>query len=143
MKIYALVSDYLILYVGKTNTSLKQREASHRTPSNTTCSKDIPDYMDWEVVLVDEIPDDEATQWEQHYYDELMPLYNRYRPGQTDLEYNRTKGYAAQKAYNKRTGGAHARAWQKTERGREYSRSWYHANKKRILEQQKEYRNSK
>jgi hypothetical protein len=143
MKIYALVWGDLILYVGQTNASLKQRAASHRCPSNTACSKYIPDYMDWEIALVDEVPDDEATQWEQYYYDELMPLYNKYRPGQTIEEWNKANGYASQKAYNKRTGYAYNKEYNKSEKGKAYSRSWYKANKERVLKQQKEYRANK
>jgi hypothetical protein len=143
MKIYALVCDGLILYVGQTNASLKQRAASHRCWSNAACSKYIPDYMDWEIVLVDTVPDDEATKWEQYYYDELMPLYNKYRPGQTTKEWNKANGYASQKAYNKKTGYAHVIAWQKTEKGKAYFRAWYQANKERVLKQQKEYRANK
>lgn len=140
MKIYALAWGNLILYVGQTNASLKQREASHRCPSNTACSKYIPDYMDWEIILLDEVPDEEATKWEQYYYDELMPLYNKYRPGQTIEEWNKANGYASQKAWAKKTNYAISKAWQKTEKGKEYRRSWYQANKERILKQQKEYR---
>ena len=143
MRIYALVSGQLVLYVGKTTLELKQRASSHKCPSNTACSKNIPEHIDWEIVLIDEVEEDESIMWEQLYYDELMPLYNTYRPGQTLIEYNQGKAYAAQKAYNKRTGGAHAKAYQKTEKGKAYSRSWYQANKERILKQQKEYRANK
>jgi hypothetical protein len=99
--------------------------------------------MDWEIALVDEVPDDEATQWEQYYYDELMPLYNKYRPGQTIEEWNKANGYASQKAYNKRTGYAYNKEYNKSEKGKAYSRSWYKANKERVLKQQKEYRANK
>ena len=143
MKIYALVSGQLVLYVGKTTMELCKRENSHRCRSNTACSKNIPDQIEWEIVLIDDVEDDESVMWEQLYYDELMPLYNTYRPGQTLIEYNQAKGYAAQKAYQKRTGGASAKAWQKTEKGKEYSRAWYQANKERVLKQQKEYRANK
>jgi len=134
MKIYALVSGDLILYVGKTNASLKQRAASHRCPSNTACSKYIPEYIHWEIILIDEIPDDEATQWERYYYDELMPLYNKNIPGRTALEWHKDKGYASNKAYQKATGYAHSRAWAKTEKGKAYYKEWqkkYRANTSR------------
>ena len=140
MKIYALVSGQLVLYVGKTTMELKQREASHRTPSNTASSKNIPNHIDWKIILLDEVEEDESVMWEQLYYDELMPLYNTYRPGQTLIEYNQGNGYAAQKAYNKRTGGAHTKAWQKTENGKEYARAYYQANKQAYLERSKKYR---
>ena len=143
MKIYALVWGDLILYVGQTNASLKQRAASHRCSSNTACSKYIPDYMDWEIVLVDTVPDDEATKWEQYYYDELMPLYNKYRPGQTTEEWNKANGYASQRAYNKKTGYAHIKAYHKSEKGKAYSRAYYQANKEAYAKRQKEYRANK
>jgi hypothetical protein len=132
MKIYALVCDGLILYIGKTKISLKDRESVHRCPSNKAFSKYIPDYIDWEIVLVDTVPDDETTQWERYYYDELMPLYNKNVPGRTSLEWAKDKGYATQKAYQKATGYAHCRAWRKTEKGKAYYREWqrkYRANK--------------
>ena len=143
MKIYALVSGQLVLYVGKTTLELKNRASSHKCPSNTACSKNIPEHIDWKIVLIDEVEDDESVMWEQLYYDELMPLYNTYRPGQTDLEYNQAKGYAAQKAWAKKTDYAYNKAYQKTEKGKEYSRAWYQANKERVLKQQKEYRANK
>jgi hypothetical protein len=132
MKIYALMCDGLILYIGKTKTSLKHRESNHRCPSNKACSKDIPDYMDWEIVLVDNVPNDEAAYWERYYYDELMPLYNKNVPGRTSLEWHKDKGYASNKAYQKATGYAHSRAWAKTEKGKAYHREWqkeYRANR--------------
>jgi hypothetical protein len=135
MKIYALVWGELVLYVGKTNTSLKQRAASHRTPSNIAHSKYIPDYMDWEIVLVDEVPDEEGTKWEKYYYDELMPLYNRCRPGQTRDEYHRTIGFAAQKAYLKE--------YQKTEKHKEYQRAYRQANRERLNQLQRNWRASR
>ena len=142
MKIYAFVWGDLILYVGQTNASLKQREASHRCPSNTACSKYIPDYMDWEIVLVDTVPDDEATKWEQYYYDELMPLYNVYRPGQTTEEWNKANGYASQKAWAKKTGYAYIKEYNKSEKAKAYMRAYYQANKEAYAERQRKYRAS-
>ena len=82
MRIYALMWGNLVLYVGKTKQTLQKRAIKHRSlKSNKTCSKYIPNYIQWEIVLIDTVPDDEATKWEQYYYDELMPLYNAYRPG--------------------------------------------------------------
>ena len=143
MRIYALMWGDLILYVGQTNASLKQREASHRTPSNTTCSKYIPDYMDWEIILVDQIPDDEATKWEQYYYDELMPLYNRARPGQTKEEWNKTNEYASQKAWAKKTGYAYVKEYHKSEKAKEYMRAYYQTNKEAYAERQRKNRSAK
>ena len=92
--------------------------------------------MDWEIVLVDQVPDEEATKWEQYYYDELMPLYNLYRPGQTHGEsskaYGKKTGYAAQKAYNKE--------YYKSDKHKAYMRAYRQANKERINQRQKKWR---
>ena len=143
MKIYALVWGNLILYVGKTTTELCQRDSSHRCPSNTACSKYIPDYMDWEIVLIDEVEEDESVMWEQLYYDELMPLYNKYRPGQTTEEWNKANGYASQKAWAKKTDYAYNKEYNKTEKSKAYQRAYYQANKEAYAERQKEYRANK
>jgi hypothetical protein len=87
MKIYALMSGQLVLYVGKTVQTLKDRALRHNSISNATTSKYIPDWIDWEIKLLEEVPDDQATAKEQHYYDTLKPLYNKQRPGQTKSEY--------------------------------------------------------
>jgi len=140
MKIYALMWGELVLYVGKTNASLYQRAASHRTPSNKSSSKYIPEYMDWEIVLVDEVPDEDGAKWEQYYYDELTPLYNHQRPGQTLLEYNRSKGYATQKAWAKNTGYAYVKEYNKSDKHKEYLRAYYQANKDAYAERQRKRR---
>ena len=83
VRIYALMEGDLVLYVGKTIRSLKRREACHRSSSNDTCSRHIPKDSEWEIVLVDEVPDEEGTKWERYYYETLDPLYNAYMPGRT------------------------------------------------------------
>ena len=90
--IYALVSGQLILYVGKTNQTLKQRESKHRSRDNSH-SRYIPEYIDWIMKLLEIVPDDQGTVKEQHYYDTLKPLYNKCRPGQTFKEYQQTEAY--------------------------------------------------
>jgi hypothetical protein len=92
------------------------------------CSSDL-------IVLVDEVPDEEGTKWEKYYYDELMPLYNRCRPGQTRDEYHRTIGFAAQKAYLKE--------YQKTEKHKEYQRAYRQANRERLNQLQRNWRASR
>ena len=96
--------------------------------------------MDWEIVLLDEVPVKEATKWEQHYYDELMPLYNRARPGQTKEEWNKANEYASQKAWAKKTDYAYNKEYNKTEKSKAYQRAYYQANKEVYAERQKEYR---
>jgi len=85
--IYALVSGQLVLYVGKTIQSLAEREYFHRHCSNRCTSKNIPEYIDWTIKLLQTVPDDQASVREQNYYDTLKPLYNRQRPGQTKQEH--------------------------------------------------------
>lgn len=85
MKIYALMTGDLVLYVGRTNKSLKDRAICHKTPSNKAYSKYITD--DWEIVLLDKVPDEEGAKWERHYYDTLDPLYNKSVPGRTASEW--------------------------------------------------------
>ena len=86
VRIYALMEGDLVLYVGKTTMSLKDREACHRCPTNTASSRYIPKDSEWEIVLVDEVPDEEVTKWERHYYETLDPLYNERVPGRTPAE---------------------------------------------------------
>jgi hypothetical protein len=100
VKIYALMSGELVLYVGKTMVSLKERERRHRTKSNDTCSRYIPKDCEWEMVHVDDVPDDEGVKWEQYYYDTLDPLYNRNRPGQTSSESTKAWRQANRERYN-------------------------------------------
>jgi hypothetical protein len=91
MKIYALVCEQLVLYVGKTNQTLEKRAMGHRTPTSNSTSKYIPDWMGWEIILLEEVPDEKGTTKEQHYYDTLKPLYNRQRPGQSHEEWEQTE----------------------------------------------------
>ena len=99
--------------------------------------------MDWEIILLDEVPDEEATKWEQHYYDELMPLYNRARPGQTTEEWNKANGYASQKTWAKKTGYAYIKEYNKSEKRKAYVRAYYQANKEAYAERQRKNRATK
>ena len=89
--IYALVSGQLVLYVGKTVRTLKEREQKHRNNGNNTNSKYIPKYIDWTMKLLETVSEDQAVMKEQYYYDTLKPLYNRCRPGQSRIEYEQSK----------------------------------------------------
>ena len=80
----------LVLYVGKTTNELRRRATQHRTTHNHTTSKYIPDYMDWEIKLIEECTDEQGLIREQYWYDTLMPIYNYQRPGQSQDEYKRT-----------------------------------------------------
>ena len=116
----------LVLYVGQTIRTLKQRESLHRSIGNTSHSRYIPKDIDWEIVLLEECADDIATAQEQYYYDTLKPFYNNNRPGQTQKEF--------QKKYKQTEAGKEAqRKYRQTEAGKESKREWqrrYRAKKK-------------
>ena len=105
------MSGQLVLYVGQTRNTLKERESQHRSKSNNACSKYIPDDTDWEIKLLEECEDELATMREQYYYDTLKPFYNNNRPGQTKKEYKRKwkkteAGKESKKEYKRRSRAA-------------------------------------
>jgi hypothetical protein len=137
-KIYALMCGQLVLYVGQTIHTLKQRERKHRSKGNNCCSKYIPKDIDWETVLLEECEDDIAITREQHYYDTLKPFYNRCRPGQTKKE--------SQKKYQQTEACKEIqRKWRKTEAGKESKRKYQQteACKETQKERNKRYRAKK
>ena len=86
MYIYALVSGQLILYVGKSK-NLKLREEYHRSKKYNDCgSKDIPDYIDWEMIKLESVTEDIANIKERYYYDTLKPLYNINKPSNKPID---------------------------------------------------------
>jgi len=86
MFIYGLYSGQLVLYVGKTKSTLKRRAIQHRSKYNDTSSKYIPPYIDWEIRLIEECEESNGALKEQYWFDTLKPLYNRCRPYQTRRE---------------------------------------------------------
>lgn len=140
--IYALVSGQLILYVGKTNRTLKQREYGHRRSNNLCGSKYIPEYIDWTIKLLETVTDDQAVTKEQYYYDTLKPLYNCQRPGQTRKDRQNTTKYKEKgKLWKKTDNGKEAvkkyvrlektkervRLWRQSEEGKAYYRNYMNA----------------
>ena len=124
VKIYALVSGQLILYVGKTTMTLRRREVNHRSASNDASSKHIPDYIDWTIKLLEEIPNDQSIIKEQYYFDTLKPLYNRCRPGQSIQESQRQSNKKRMHLIVERN-----KPYQQTDAYKEYQKQ-YRANKK-------------
>ena len=124
VKIYALVSGQLILYVGKTTRLLTKREYGHRCKNNDTGSKYIPEYIDWTIKLLEEVPDDQGIIKEQYYYDTLKPLYNRCRPGQSQKESQRQSNKRRMHLIVERN-----RPYQQTDAYKEYQKQ-YRFNKK-------------
>ena len=107
--------DQLVLYVGQTIKTLNQRAWRHRSKSNDTASRHIPEYTDWEIKLLEECNDDVGTAREQYYYDILKPFYNVKRPGQTRSE--------SQKGYMQTEKGKEAiKRYKQTEKGKEANR---------------------
>lgn len=86
-RIYALKAGDLVLYVGRTIQTLSIRASHHHSPTNDCTSRYIPDWIEWEIVLLEECADDLGVTREQFYYDTLKPLYNKCRPGQTYNEW--------------------------------------------------------
>ena len=120
--IYALVSGQLILYIGKTK-NIKKRENEHRSKGNDCTSKNIPEYIDWEIKLLEEVPEDQGITKEQYYYDTLKPLYNKCRPGQSMKEYNQSE--ARKEAYRRYRQSEANRRYQQSEARKEAQRKYY------------------
>jgi len=95
--IYALVSGQLVLYIGKTK-NLSRREGQHRCKSNDCSSKDIPEYIDWTITLLETVSDNQAFIKEQYYFDTLKPLYNSNKPIQSSIA---SKEYSKKYYYSK------------------------------------------
>lgn len=127
--IYALVSDELVLYVGKTKR-LKEREQAHRN-GYSRCSQYIQEHPDWIMKVLEETTEALGTEREQHFYDTLDPLYNKNRPGQTRKEYNQTDaGKAAKKAYQQTDAGkASQKAYKQKDAYKAYHKAYKLKNK--------------
>jgi len=97
------------------------RKRGHRCRSNHAGSKDIPTWMDWEMKLLEEVPDEQGVAKEQHYYDTLKPWYNLQRPGQTIKERNKIHATGCKKRYEQSERGKEVR--------REINRKRYYAKK--------------
>ena len=81
VKIYALMSGQLVLYVGQTRCHLNKRRREHECKTNTSSSRDIPDYVDWDIQLLEECPPSSRKIRERYWYETLKPLYNNAHPG--------------------------------------------------------------
>ena len=127
MRIYALMWGDLVLYVGKTLQTLPKRACGHRKTNNTASSRFIPDHIDWEIVLLDTVSDEEGLLWEQYYYDELMPLYNLRRPGQTKHDYY-SRNIESTLSRNRKYYSNNTVAIRKKQQ------EYYQANKRRLLD---------
>ena len=131
--IYALVSDELVLYVGKTKR-LKRREWEHRN-GDSQCSQYVQEYPDWVLKVLEETTAALGTEREQYFYDTLDPLYNQCRPGQTMKEYcqseaGRASRKAIQKAYEQTEAGkASKKAYRQTEAYKAYQKAYKLKNK--------------
>ena len=111
--IYALMAGKLVLYVGHTK-NLKQRRSQHKCKSSGTGSVDIPDYMEWDIVLLEECEHEGRIKREAYWYDILMPFYNLVRPGsmteawwrqKTEMRERNMKKFLEERAKKKLNGG--------------------------------------
>jgi len=101
--IYALMWGELVLYVGHTVQTLRQRANRHRCKKDNRCySRFIPDDIDWDIVLLEECTTEMALMREQYYYDSLKPLYNKCRPYNGLTQNERVKEYQQTDAYRQK-----------------------------------------
>ena len=131
VRIYELNYQGLCLYVGRTKLVLKERYWCHMSKGNEAHSKNIPDELcPYAIKLLEECSEEEQIAREQYWYDTLMPLYNKCRPGQSSSE--------GQKLYEQTEEGRQARArarakYRSTEQYKETKRAYerlYRAKKK-------------
>ena len=92
-KIYELVCEQLVLYVGSTIRTLTQREYQHRAKSNKSGSKDIPKDCIWKIKLLEKCAVELRYERELYYYNLLKPLYNMKSPYNPMTQLERTKDY--------------------------------------------------
>jgi hypothetical protein len=72
--------------------ALKERYWCHVSKGNKATSKLIPQELSpYQIKLLEECSEEQQVTREQYWYDTLTPLYNRYRPGQTQKEYDQTE----------------------------------------------------
>ena len=79
-RIYALDSDGVILYIGKTTLDLRVRKRQHRSVSNTASSRHIPQDFEWIIRELEVCSARESKEREWFYIKTLNPLYNVNRP---------------------------------------------------------------
>jgi len=92
MKIYALVSEDEVLYIGKTTCSLKVRKKHHKSKKHNRChSKNIPSDIVWDIILLEDVEDYNSIEYERFYIDYLEPRYNKLMPGRSGEEYEKSK----------------------------------------------------
>ena len=101
MFVYKLEYEGLVLYVGKTK-DMRNRYYKHCSRKNHSCgTRDIPLDMPWKMSVLEECEGVMGVSREQFYYDTLKPLYNKYRPGQTNAEWRRLHSEKVRETYRK------------------------------------------
>ena len=100
--VYALMSGQQCLYVGHTIQTLQQRIYKHRYISNTCGSKNIPADVAWTAKLLEKCSKDVSRVREQHWIDELKPLYNKVKAYNPLSQPERVKEYQASEEYKKK-----------------------------------------
>ena len=125
--VYALMAEELVLYVGSTIQTFKQREWEHRSKSNNCSSRHIPKDCEWVMKLLESCSVEERIIREQYYYDTLKPLYNEIRPGQTRKEYEQTDAGKESKRRFRQTDAykEYKRLYHQTDARKEYMRRYH------------------
>ena len=138
MRIYALVSDEEVLYVGKTTRSLNKRAIEHKCDkTNTTGSKFIPKDIVWDIKLLEEVLDKQGTEYERFYVEYLEPKYNKQIPGRTKAE--SYKAYCAIEK-NKAKIITNRLAYRSSEHGKEVEKEYFNSERHRQIRKAKDKR---
>ena len=130
-RIYELVSGQLCLYVGQTVRTLKRRAYVHKYKSNSTASRHIPNNIDWEIKLIEELPEttrEQATVRERYWFEIKKPLYNENVPGRSKQEFDKVHNQTPERKASKK-------AYKQTPEYKAYEQA-YRAKKKLLLEQE-------
>ena len=79
IRIYAIMSDQLVLYVGKTTMTLRKRSFQHRAPNNKAGTRHIPKDQPWTMVELEICNSETVHEREGFWINKLKPLYNEYQ----------------------------------------------------------------
>jgi hypothetical protein len=78
-RIYAIQSDQLVLYVGKTTMTLRKRSFQHRAPHNKASTRHIPKDQAWIMKELEICNQKNIRERESYWINKLKPLYNEYQ----------------------------------------------------------------
>ena len=78
-RIYAIMSDQLVLYIGKTTMTLRKRSFQHRAPNNKAGTRHIPKDQPWTMTELEVCDQSNIRARESYWINKLKPLYNEYQ----------------------------------------------------------------